>query len=192
MAQWKSAGFLACRGPAARRPSAVRWPATPSIPRQSRRHGHRQVVGKRDLEVVAAAEPEFRRLASDQIGVSGRPARSARLPALACSASEVAVPARGCCRASSGPSGGGAQSSHQFASVQPGNLRLPSGRCGPFFGVICPAVTPCPGAGQKGPFFCCGGVGPCYKPAARGIAAGYGCFSRGRGGTGRRAGFRFQ
>src|SRR3954453_22439799 len=41
------------------------------------------------------------------------------------------------------------------------------------------------------PFFCCEPVCSCYKPAARGIAAGLDAIS-GRGGTGRRAGFRFQ
>ena len=46
-------------------------------------------------------------------------------------------------------------------------------------------------AAGKRPFFCCEPIGPCYKPAARGIAAGHDAIS-GRGGTGRRAGFRFQ
>ena len=43
---------------------------------------------------------------------------------------------------------------------------------------------------RNGHFFAANGS-PCYKPAARGIAAGHDAFS-GRGGTGRRAGFRFQ
>ena len=32
---------------------------------------------------------------------------------------------------------------------------------------------------QKAPFFCCERVRSCYKPAARGIAAGVGCYHAG-------------
>ena len=36
-----------------------------------------------------------------------------------------------------------------------------------------------PGKVAKRPFFCCGGAGACYKPAARGIAAGLDAFHAG-------------
>src|SRR5258706_12726486 len=43
----------------------------------------------------------------------------------------------------------------------------------PIFCWICPASAPISEQLQKGPFFCCEPVSPCYKPAARGIAAGH-------------------
>src|SRR5258705_7566480 len=38
---------------------------------------------------------------------------------------------------------------------------------------ICPASALTSEQLEKGPFFCCEPVSPCYKPAARGIAAGH-------------------
>ena len=128
---------------------------------------------------------------SPQTGVAGAPGRSVRLSALPSNCNTRATlrePGRSRHRARGRP-----RRVRPSVRVDPAGIwGLPSDQCGPFFVVPEPSCDALPRCCQKGPFFCCGGVGSCYKPAARGIAAGYGCFSRGRGGTGRRAGFRFQ
>ena len=55
----------------------------------------------------------------------------------------------------------------------------------------CPVPVGTSVAASSRPFFCCDRACACYKPAARGVAAGHDAIG-GRGGTGRRAGFRFQ
>src|SRR3979490_3332854 len=51
-------------------------------------------------------------------------------------------------------------------------MRSAIGRCGPLFAGYVQLTQVGPG-GCEMAFFCCEQVGPCYKPAARGIAAGH-------------------
>ena len=188
---WRSGSCRASLPPAASggRPVSGSAAGTPSIPRQLRTAG----TGSSLPKAISRVSPRLKRSSgpcSDQIGVAGASGRRARLSALACSASAGrawAAPGRRPYRGERGR----AQSGHQLASIQ-----REFGAChrtdADHFLVYLSSCDALPRCCQKGPFFCCGGVGSCYKPAARGIAAGYGCFSRGRGGTGRRAGFRFQ
>ena len=152
--------------------------------------GHREFVAEGDIEGLAALEAKFGPLQRpDRRGRGVR--RGARgCSALACSASA----GRAWARPAAGHIGARAAAPNPAISSRrsSGNLGLAIGPMRTIFCCICPSCDALPRCCQKGPFFCCGGVGSCYKPAARGIAAGYGCFSRGRGGTGRRAGFRFQ
>jgi hypothetical protein len=48
------------------------------------------------------------------------------------------------------------------------------------------------GPGSMRPFFCCGEIGSCYKPPPAASRPDWMLTLSGRGGTGRRAGFRFQ
>ena len=149
-----------------------------------------KLVAEGDIDDVAALEPKF--------GPSQRPDRRGRAFRAEGKAvgfglqrqrgAALGEPGRRPDRAQARPRPSPAISSRRSS----GNLGLAIGPMRTIFCCICPSCDALPRCCQKGPFFCCGGVGSCYKPAARGIAAGYGCFSRGRGGTGRRAGFRFQ
>ena len=151
---------------------------------------HRKFVAEGDFEDLTALEPKFGPLPATRPAWPGRSGRRATLSALACSASAD----RAWARPATGHIGVSAAAPNPAISSRrsSGNLGLAIGPTRTIFCCVCPSCDALPRCCQKGPFFCCGGVGSCYKPAARGIAAGYGCFSRGRGGTGRRAGFRFQ
>ena len=152
---------------------------------------HRKLVAERDLDGVAALEPEVPALAATRSAWREFRARSARLSALRLQRQRGATLGEARPQARSGPAR--PRPSPAISSRRSsGNLGLAIGPMRTIFCCVCPSCDALPRCCQKGPFFCCGGVGSCYKPAARGIAAGYGCFSRGRGGTGRRAGFRFQ
>ena len=152
--------------------------------------GHRQFVAEGDVDGLAALEAEFAALAAT------RPAWPGRSGGGRCCRLWPAAPARtGLGRAAAaGQTGARAAAPNPAISSRrsSGNLGLAIGPMRTIFWLDLSSCDALPRCCQKGPFFCCEGGGSCYKPAARGIAAGYGCYSRGRGGTGRRAGFRFQ
>ena len=144
---------------------------------------NRQLVAKGDLDGLAAPESEFGSLQGPDRRRGGiRAQREAlgpglerqRRPALRLALGEA-------CR---GPGGGKrhrAQPGHQRASVQSGCL-AGFGAChrtdADHFWECLSSCGALPRTCQKSPFFCCGPVGSCYKPAARGIAAGLDAFTR--------------
>ena len=115
---------------------------------------------------------------------------AARCPARASSVSDGRASAAAI-RGSAGRAAAAPSPARSVASVQVGQCGLPCADADHF---PLDMSSRCELSSERlcdWPFFCCGRGGPCYKPAARGIAAGHDAIS-GRGGTGRRAGFRFQ
>ena len=153
------------------------------------RCGHRQLVPERDLDGVTALEAEFRPVQGPDRCC--RPPRAERRGGRLGPQHHRGAPLGKAGRRPNWGEGRSPQTGHQLASIQR-EFRACHRTDADHFLLYLSSCDALPLCCQKGPFFCCGGGGSCYKPAARGIAAGYGCFSRGRGGTGRRAGFRFQ